>query len=61
MLDDQIQGNSAMNGVSHFFHYFAPFPCDITDSNKIFVTSLKAQRSMLLSTKTRLSNCFLAS
>ena len=45
IIDDKIQDDIAMNGVSYFIPKFAPPPCEITNSNKRFewndVISLK--------------------
>ena len=33
MIDNEIQDNNAMNGVSYFFHYVLPSLCEIVRSN----------------------------
>ena len=34
MIQDKIQNDTVMNGVSYFPHYSSPYPCEITYSIK---------------------------
>ena len=46
MINHKLQSCTVMNGLSHAFHHFSPFPYEIPHSNKGFVRNDVVTREM---------------